>query len=138
MAKMNPYLNFNGQCREAMNFYKEIFGGELHFVAVKDTPMADRCPSGTEDQIMHASLMNPDMVIMGTDMTPPGGLNPGNNFALSLNFTSEEETHTLFNKISSGGKVIEPVQPQFWGALFGMAIDRFGTPWMFNCEQPKG
>jgi PhnB protein len=137
MAKMNPYLNFNGQCREAMNFYKECFGGELNLVAVKDTPMAERCPAGSEDQIMHSSLTNNDMVIMGTDMTPPDGLKTGNNFALSLNCASEEETHALFNKISAGGKVIEPVKPQFWGALFGMTIDRFGIPWMINCDQSK-
>lgn len=132
MTQSNPYLNFNGNCREAMNFYKECLGGELMLMAVKDTPAGAGCPAGTEDQIMHSSLTNNGFVIMGTDMTGPEGLNQGNNFSMCVNCSSEEELNRVFNAITAGGTVIEPLKLQFWGGIFGYAADKFGIRWMFN------
>jgi len=134
MAQINAYVGFNGQCREAMTFYKECMGGELTIMPVKGSPGEAHCPDGIKDGILHSSLVNKDLVLMGTDMTGPGGYIKGNNIALSVNCTSEEEIHTFFSKLSAGGQVLQPIQKQFWGALFGMVMDKFGLCWMFNYE----
>ena len=135
MTQINAYLNFNGNCREAMNFYKECLGGELTLIAVKDMPAGTACPEGTENQIMHSSLVGDRFTIMGTDMVGPEGLQQGNNFSLSVNCSSEEEINRLFNAVTSGGKVFEPVKMQSWGALFGYGADKFGSRWMFHYDK---
>lgn len=130
--QVNAYINFNGNCLEAMSFYKDCLGGELQVIKVKDTPAGASCPGGTEDQVMHSSLINKGFVIMATDMVDPGGFKPGNNFSLSVNCTSEEELNRTFNAIMEGGNIVEPIKLQFWGDLFGYGSDKFGTRWMFN------
>jgi uncharacterized glyoxalase superfamily protein PhnB/uncharacterized protein YndB with AHSA1/START domain len=136
MTQISPYLNFNGNCREAMNFYKETFGGSLSLMPVKETPMAAQCPTGMQDQIMHSSLNNGSFMLMASDMIMGGNYQPGNNFSLTVNCSSEEQTHLLFDKLAEGGQVFQPLQKQFWGALFGMVTDKFGTRWMLNYDQP--
>jgi PhnB protein len=135
MTQIAPYLNFNGNCREAMNFYKDCLGGELVLQPIKGSPMEAQCPAGTENQIMHSSLTGEGFVLMASDMLSPGGYQPGNNFSLTINCSSEEQVHSLFSKLSAGGSVFQPLQEQFWGALFGMLTDKFGTRWMLNCEK---
>lgn len=131
MTQINPYIGFNGKCREAMNFYKECLGGELNMMAVKDTPAAASCPAGTEDQIMHSSLTKNGMVVMATDMAQ-GTYQQGNNVALSVNCSSEEEINTFFNNLAAGGTITCPLGVQFWGDTFGSLTDKFGIHWMFN------
>lgn len=134
MKNVNAYVGFNGKCREAMNFYKECFGGELFLMKVGDSPMKDNCPAGTENDVLHSSLINNDVIIvMGTDMSA-GDYHYGNNIALSMNCSSEEEINDLFKKLSEGGKVIDSLKPQFWGSIFGVVEDKFGISWMFNYE----
>jgi PhnB protein len=135
MAQLNPYINFNGNCRTALSFYKECFGGELTLQAVGETPAATQCPAGTHDQIMHAMLLANGVVIMGSDMTGPDGLTPGNNILLTLNCNSEEEINSLFNKLSEDGKVLQPLKTEFWGGIFGYLKDKFGIGWMFNYQK---
>lgn len=137
MTQVSSYVNFNGNCREAMHFYKNVFGGELHLMTVKETPMAARCPAGKEDQIMHAHLQGEGFTLMASDMLSGGTYQPGNNFSLSVNCSSEEQIHSLFSKLSDGGQVFEPVREQFWGSLFGMLTDKYGTRWMLNYDKPK-
>lgn len=132
MAQLNPYLNFDGNTREAMTFYQSVFGGELTMQTVGETPMP--CPAGMENQIMHSMLIGGGVVIMGSDMQGPEGHRPGNTVTLSLNCNSEEETRTLFAKLSDGGTVVEPLKVMFWGGLFGALGDKFGVRWMFNFE----
>jgi len=135
MTQITPYLNFNGNCREAMTFYKDSLGGELVLQTIKGTPMEAQCPAGTEDQIMHSTLTGDGFVLMASDMLNPGGYQPGNNFSLTINCHSEEQIHSLFSKLAAGGSVFQPLQEQFWGALFGMLTDKFGTRWMLNYEK---
>ena len=137
MTQIHAYLNFNGNCRDAMQFYKECFGGELLLQAIKDTPMEAQCPAGRENDIMHASLTGDGFVLMASDMIGPQGYRPGNNFSLSINCQSEEQLRSLFDKLSESGQVFMPVSEQFWGALFGALSDRFGTQWMLNYDKPK-
>lgn len=131
MAQVNPYINFNGKCSEAMNFYKECIGGELSLLPVAGTPIEQQCPVSMKDYIAHASLTKNGFVLMATDMGPEE-FRQGNNMAVSVNCSSEEEINTLYFKLSQNGRVIESLKEQFWGAKFGVIIDKFGICWMFS------
>jgi PhnB protein len=135
MSSINVYLHFNGNCREAMNFYKECIGGNLDLQTVAGSPLEAQCPAAMKDNVMHATLTKGNLVLMASDMMGPGGYQKGNNIALTLNCDSEEEINSLFGKLSVGGKVIDPLKKQFWGALFGVFEDKFGIRWMLNYDQ---
>src|ERR1700704_960387 len=104
MATLNPYLTFNGNCKEAMNFYNEIFGGELSLMTAGESPAASQMPPKYHDSILHSSLKTGDFEIMATDMVP-GVFTEGNTVHLSLICKTENEIHSLFDKLSAGGKV---------------------------------
>jgi PhnB protein len=137
MTTINAYLTFNGNCREAMNFYKNCFGGELTLQTVEDTPMKDQCPNGMQHQIMHSMLMNKSIVLMGSDMMGRDGFVRGNTIALSLNCSSEEEIRSFFGYLSAGGKINDPLKEMFWGALYGCLTDQYGITWLFNFDKKK-
>lgn len=130
-TQVTPYLTFDGNCREAMGFYKECFGGELTLQTVAETPAAAQCPAGMQQHIMHSMLQRDGFVLMATDMSH-GPVVPGNDMALTLGFSDEASARQCFDNLASGGAVIEPLAPAFWGALFGVVKDRFGKVWMFN------
>ena len=133
MAALDPYLIFNGNCEEAFNFYKSVFGVEFEMISkFKDMP-DDKCPPGDENKIMHVSMPigNKGDRLMGSDAgAGSGNVNFGNNFSISVSSTSEEETKKLFNGLSADGKTIMPLEPTFWAPLFGMLTDKFGVNWM--------
>lgn len=137
MAQINPYLGFNGKCREAMNFYQQCLGGELTLMKVSETPAASQCPESIQEHIMHSSLVKDGAVlVMATDMVEPNGnYQQGNSIALSMLCNSEEEINTMFSNLSEGGKVIDPLKEQFWGGIFGVVSDKYGVRWMFNYEK---
>jgi PhnB protein len=135
MAFLNPYLNFNGECKEAMNFYKDCIGGELTLQTVAETPMAAQCPAGMQDQVMHAMLLKDKMCLMASDMVGPQGYIKGTNFSISVNCGSEAEINKFFAALSAGGQVIDPLKTQFWGAIFGVFTDKFGIRWMLNYDK---
>ncbi|MBL0912644.1 MAG: VOC family protein [Bacteroidia bacterium] len=114
-VKLAPYLTFNGNCREAMNFYRACLGGELSMQTVAETPVSAQCPAGMQEHIMHSMLVSGDMVLMATDMTGPQGYLQGTDMALSLHFGSEEEARQTFDRLAEGGRVIEALAPSFWG-----------------------
>ena len=131
------YLYFNGNCREAFDFYRSVFGGEyLMLTTFADGPPDMGVPESERDKVMHASLSIGDGELMGSDM--PSNFAPapmaGNNFSLSYSPRSREETDDLFAKISDGGTVTMPLQETFWGAYFGSCTDRFGINWQLNYE----
>lgn len=134
MVQISPYLTFDGNCREAMTFYQECLGGELTFQTVAETPMADQCPTGMQDHIMHSILAMDGAVLMATDMTRPEGVKTGNDMAVSVNFDSENMINTCYSKLSSEGKVIKPLEESFGNSLFGVVQDRYGKVWMLNHE----
>jgi PhnB protein len=136
MIRLNPYLTFDGDCREAMTFYRDCLGGELTLQTVAETPMAAQCPAGMQDRVMHAAIENDGFVLMGTDMRRPGeAFRPGNDTAISLDFDSEEEMRECFAELSGGGEVVDPLADKPWGALFGVVQDRFGKVWMLTHEK---
>ncbi len=108
-----------------MTFYKECLGGELTLKAVEGAP----------NQIIHASLQRGAMLLMGSDMQAPGGDMGGNAVALSLNCGSEAEIQHSWNRLSVGGKILDPLGVRCWGALFGMVTDKFGFRWMLNYDK---
>lgn len=134
MTQINAYITFSGNCREAMTFYKECIGGKLTLQTV-GSPIEAQCPSSMKDSILHASLTKGSLLLMASDMIGPGGYEKGNNIALSLNCSSEEEINNFYSKLSKGGQIIDPLKVQFWGALFGVFTDKYGIRWMLNFDK---
>lgn len=132
MTQINAYITFNGNCREAMDFYKECIGGELSLQTVAGSPMEAQCPAAMKNSILHAELRKDGLLLMASEMTGPGGYTKGNDIALSLNCSSEEEINTFYSKLSAGGQILDPLKLQFWGAMFGVFTDQFGIRWMLN------
>jgi PhnB protein len=139
MNKVNVYLNFNGNCEEAFNFYKSVFGGEFPYIGrFKDMPPQEGMPPipvEMEDRIMHVSLpISEETCIMGSDTGGEWAPNfiQGNNFSISVNTDSKEEADRLFNGLSENGKIIMPLNNTFWGDYFGMFSDQFGINWMIS------
>lgn len=132
MTKINSYLTFNGNCREAMTYYKECLGGKLELQTIGESPMADQMPIKMKDCILHSTLTTDGFVIMGSDMTPETGLLKGNAVSLMLNCSSERDIRITFGKLSDGGTVKHPLENTFWGALFGDLTDKFGNNWILN------
>ena len=139
MTAVNVYLNFNGNCLEAFEFYRSVFGGEFPYVGkFADMPAGEGgAKMSPEDQnrIMHISLpISKETCIMGSDT---GGewaasFQPGNNFSISINTDSKEEADRLFNGLSAGGQATMPMNNTFWGDYFGMFTDKFGINWMVS------
>ena len=146
MATVNVYLNFNGNCEEAFNFYKSVFGREFPYIGrFKDMPPQEGMrplPKDMENKIMHVSLpISKETMLMGSDTGGEWASSfiQGNNFSLSINTESQEEADRLFNELSKGGKVTIAMNNTFWGDYFGMFADQFGINWMvsYNAQQQK-
>ena len=132
MTSINPYLSFNGECREAMNFYKECLGGELSMQTIEESPMAAQCPGAIGHHIMHSMLEHGGLVVMGSDMQGPDGYAKGTNVSLNVNCDSEISLKQYFRKLSEGGKVVMAPERMFWGGTFACLTDKFGIKWQFN------
>jgi PhnB protein len=132
MTQINAYLNFNGQCREALTFYKECLSGDLYLQKISESPMAAQMPSEAGPNILHGSLTrNGTVMLMGSDMMG-NALRPGNSIVLCLNCSSDEEINDFFTRLSAGGQVKMPLHQSFWGATYGELTDKFGLLWMLN------
>ncbi len=140
MTTINPYLTFNGNCEEAFNFYKSVFGGEFaHTARFKEMPPMEGCiiPESDLEKIMHVSLpISNETVLMGCDSSEAFGKakNSGDNFAISINTKDIDEAKRIFNGLSKDGHIIMPMDKTFWDAYYGMFVDKFGIQWMVNCE----
>ncbi|HKH56749.1 MAG TPA: VOC family protein [Propionibacteriaceae bacterium] len=133
---LNPYISFRNNARQAMEFYKDVFGGTLTLNTFGE--YGDPNAPGA-DGIMHGQL-NADsgFTLMGAD-TPPGmETNPGDNITISLSGDDEQELRGYWEKLSQGGTVSVPLEKQMWGDLFGQCTDQFGIPWMVNIGQSQG
>jgi len=137
MGQINAYLTFNGNCREAMEFYRDCLGGELTMQTIGESPMADKMPEKMKECILHASLAKGPMLIMATDCVPPPGLIKGNSVSMCINCDSEAEIRSGFEKLSAGGTADHPVEDTFWGALFGGLTDKYGNHWLLNYDKNK-
>ena len=139
--QINMYIFFNGNCEEAMNYYKGALNGKIESIMrYNDAPMP--CPDQQKDKVMHGVLEVDGTRIYFSDSNDShtgseATTKQGGNFAVSLSFKSDDEITKTFNAISAGGQVTLPLQDMFWGAKFGMCTDKFGVNWMFNCDKPK-
>jgi PhnB protein len=136
MGQINPYLLFDGNCREAMNFYKGCFGGELRLMTIGESPMAKDMPPDKQNKIMHARLKSDGALIMAADGMGPGGTTPGGNISLSFMGSSKKEIDTVFSKLSAGGKVLHAPKDEFFG-YYGDLEDKYGINWMLVYEKPS-
>lgn len=141
MATINSYLTFKGNCEEAFNFYKSVFGGEFGYVGrFNEMPPAEgqpAMPAEEANKIMHISLpISKETSLMGSDTGGEWaqGFTTGNNFSISINADSKEEADRLFNGISAGGKVTMPMADTFWGSYFGMCTDKYDINWMMSYD----
>jgi PhnB protein len=134
-SRLNPYINFAGNARDAMEFYQRVFGGTLALntygeFGAKGSPEADK--------IMHGMLeTDSGFTIMAADIPPGAEHNPGNNITVSLSGDDDEELRGYWDKLSEGGSVSVPLEKQMWGDQFGMCADRFGVGWLVNIGQPQ-
>ena len=128
---MNPYLNFEGNTREAMEFYHRVFGGELTISTFGEYPdMAT--PDEYKDKVMHAQLNAEDITLMASEGQPGKPVNFGDNVSISLSGDDTERLTRYFNELSEGGELIMPLEQQVWGDSFGMFKDKFGVYWLVN------
>ena|SRR5438552_3445248 len=135
MTQINPYINFSGNCREALSFYHECIGGELDLQTIGGSPVEAECPGAMKDQILHGALTKGSLVLMGSDMGIPGEFTQGNNIALALACSSEDEIERFYARLSTGGKKVHPLRKEFWGATFGILNDKFGIRWMLTYDE---
>ncbi|MEM8769143.1 MAG: VOC family protein [Pseudomonadota bacterium] len=132
---MDVYLNFAGNCREAFEFYRSVFGGEFTVVQTfGDAPQQAQMPEGLADRIMHIRLPLGASLLMGSDVFDDAEHFVGSNVQLSLAPESREACDRLFAALSDGGEVESAPQEMFWGAYFASCRDRFGIRWMLNHE----
>jgi PhnB protein len=140
MTAISVYLTFNGNCEEAFNFYKSVFGGNFQVMSrFKEMPVQEGKSLSPEEgeKIMHVSLaVSKETYLMGSDTGGEWSKNytQGNNFALSINAGNKEEADKIFNELSAGGHVTMPMAVTFWGSYFGMFTDKFGINWMMSVE----
>ncbi len=137
---LNPYLNFDGNCREAFDHYLSVFGGDFEIVQTfRDGPPGMGVREEEMDNIMHVSLPMGDSVLMGSDVPAAFGETPvtGSNVQVSISPGSKEDADRVFAGLSDGGKVTMPMMDMFWGSYFGSCTDKFGINWMVNYDQPQ-
>ena len=133
-----PYLFFGGNCREAFTSYKEIFGGELTLLTMKDVPGGDEVPADQADMIIHAALVigDGDSLMASDDPVAGGSFGPVQGMMVSYDAPDLATANRVFDALSDGGNVTQKLEPTFFSEAFGMCTDRFGTPWMIVGPQP--
>jgi len=134
---VNPYLTFDGNCEEAFGAYAKILGGDIvAMMPYEGSPAEVSAPAEWRKKIMHARLVFGDNVLMASD-APPGRFQKMQGVSVTLNIKDRVEAERVFNALAEGATVTMPLAETFWAVKFGMLTDRFGTPWMINCEKQK-
>ena len=132
--QISPYLNFNGRCAEAFKLYERVLGGKIVAMHTHgETPAKDFVPPNWHDKVMHVRLETGAMALMGSDAPPDRYTAPKGMF-VSVNVKTVPDGARIFKELSDNGTVTMPFEQTFWSPGFGMLVDRFGIPWMINCE----
>ncbi|MGK5114151.1 VOC family protein [Geodermatophilus sp. CPCC 205506] len=135
-SRLNPYISFTGSARQAVEFYREVFGGELAVNTYGESGMAEGADA---DKIMHGQLETPAGYTLMVSDAPPGmDHTVGTNISISLSGDDAAELRGYFAGLADGGQITMPLEKQMWGDEFGMCVDRFGIVWMVNISQPAG
>jgi PhnB protein len=133
--KLNPYLEFDGRCREAFEFYRTALGGRIAFLqTIGEPPMAATMPLEAHTRVMHATLEIGDQRLQGCDAMP-GQFSMPSGFRVAVHYDDVAEGERAFNALAENGDVQMPYQATYWAKGFGMLIDQFGTPWLVNAGQ---
>ena len=134
--KLQTYLTFNGNCEEAMTFYKDVLQGEFTTMMrfSEAPPSAFEVPAEYQNQVMHCTLEAQGATLMASDTIEPDKLNMGSNYSLSVGAESEAQGAQIFNQLGEGGQVVMPYEDAFWGGKFGMLVDKFGIQWMVSSD----
>jgi PhnB protein len=133
--EITPHLSFNGDCEAAFKFYEQCLGGKISFLMTyADSPIAGQFPSEMAKKIMHASFAMGERMFSGADVVPEQYQTP-QGIVIALNLKDPTEADRIFTALAEGGTVQMPIQETFWASRFGVLGDRFGTPWMINCEK---
>jgi PhnB protein len=134
--QINSYLLFTGDCEEAFKSYEKLLGGKIEFKMTHgESPAASQVPPEWHGKIMHARMSTPGGVLMGSD-APPGRQQKAQGFSVSISVDDPAEADRIYNGLADGAKAVSmPIQETFWARRFGMLTDRFGIPWMVNCEK---
>jgi PhnB protein len=133
--RLNPYLVFDGQCEAAFKLYERCLGGKIEaMITHAGTPAEAHVPAEWGNKIMHARLAVGDEVLMGSD-APPDHYEKPTGFSVALQIKAPADAERIFHALAEKGTVRMPLQQTFWAVRFGMLVDRFGIPWMVNCEQ---
>lgn len=133
---LNAYLLFKGECEEAFRFYEKELGGKIEAILLHEgTPMASHVPAEWRKKVMHASMTVGSTRLMGSD-PPPQQYSKPQGFSVALGIKDPAEAERVFKALSERGQVKMEIQETFWAQRFGMVVDRFGIPWIVNCEQP--
>lgn len=132
--RLIPYLNFDGKCGEAFDFYAAALGGTIVAkTTYGDSPICDEMPADSHDRIMHCQLEAAGTTLMGADGPPPHG---GSTTCINVDVDSIEDAERIFAALADGGQVRMPIEETFWAHRWGVLTDRFGKPWMVNCLKP--
>jgi PhnB protein len=135
MMQLNPYLFFNGNCKEAFEFYEQCLGGKITMMMFNhEAPPETQMPGMSGETIMHAHLELGNWALQGSDC-PPDMFQGNNGFCINLAIDDPAEAERIFNTLGEGGEIRMPFAQTFWAYRFGMLSDRFGIPWMVNCEK---
>lgn len=134
--RLSPYLHFKGQCEEAFRFYEKALNGKMDFMMTfAGSPMANQVPGDWQNKVMHATFNAGGVRVMGSD-PPPDRYQKPQGFSVAVNLEDAGEAERIFKALAEGGAVQMPIQETFWALRYGMLVDRFGIPWMVNCEKP--
>jgi PhnB protein len=134
MLGISPYIAYNGNCTDAIEFYKSALDAEVLFMQTfGESPMSDMGPA---DNIMHCTIKVGNSTIMMCDDPRPDAVVVGGSISLAIGLNDAERARQLFENLASGGSVVMPLEKTFWAEAFGMVTDKFGVKWMINCESP--
>jgi len=132
--QLNPYLIFNGDCAEAFKFYEQALGGKIEsLMTFAGSPAAEHVPAEFADKVLHATIKIEGQTIMASD-APPGKYERPAGISVAIGLNDRDRGERIFNALAENGTVQMPFEKTFWASGFGMCVDRFGIPWMVNCE----
>ena len=134
MQKLVPYLTFNGDCRQALEFYETTIGGSIKLIQTFGEAPTTSLPPEASHYVMHSVFEGEGIMLMASDAMPSQTVAPGSQISLALQMDSVAEIDATFARLSEGGNVTVPLENTFWNARFGMLDDRFGISWMLNCQ----
>ena len=133
--RLNPYLTFDGECEAALKFYERVLGAQVTVkMTYGETPAAEHVPPETHKLIIHSTLTIGDQQLMAADAVPGTYAEPKGVY-IAIHINGFGEARRTFDALAEGGKVEMGFEKTFWAAGFGQCVDRFGIPWMINCEQ---